>query len=162
MDQPNLQNANSNRAAQPPPTKTDEKPIPFDGLEAKPAAVSRQPLSLGGPGGTAAPAPRPASPAPAPAPATRPAAPVAVAAPRPAAVAKPTPLPGAVNHSGERITGMKTFFAKLHIGALGFLEEQIQGWLKDNPGITIKATNVTTGEVQAKVTEPNLIVVVWY
>jgi len=57
---------------------------------------------------------------------------------------------------------MKTFFAKLHIGSMAFLEEQIQGWLKDNPGITIKATNVTTGEIQAKTSEPNLIVVVWY
>jgi hypothetical protein len=73
------------------------------------------------------------------------------------------PPPGAaVNHSGERITGMKTFFAKLHAGSLTFLEEQIQGWLKDNPGITIKTTNVTTGEVAAKTTEPNLIIVVWY
>jgi hypothetical protein len=57
---------------------------------------------------------------------------------------------------------MKTFFAKLHVGALSFLEEQIADWLKANPGITIKATNVTTGEVQAKVTEPNLIITVWY
>jgi len=67
-----------------------------------------------------------------------------------------------VSHSGERITGMKTFFAKLHAGSLTFLEEQIQGWLKENPGVTIKATNITTGDVQAKVTEPNLIIVVWY
>ncbi len=57
---------------------------------------------------------------------------------------------------------MKTFFAKLHAGSLTFLEEQIAGWLKENPSVTIKATNITVGEVQAKVTEPNLIVVVWF
>jgi hypothetical protein len=77
-------------------------------------------------------------------------------------VAAPAPTPVHRNGSGERINGMKTFFAKLHAGSLTFLEEQIQGWLKDNPTVTIKATNVTTGEVQAKVTEPNLIVTVWY
>ena len=72
--------------------------------------------------------------------------------------------PQAVKSStaGDRITGMKTFFAKLHAGSLTFLEEQIQGWLKENPGITIKTTNVTVGEVQAKTSEPNLIIVVWY
>ena len=156
MDQPNLHNANSSRIAQPPPIKPDEKPIPFDSADTKTGTVSRQPISLGAPGGTAAPAPKPATPTP------RPATPVSVAAPKPATVARPTPLPGAVNHSGERITGMKTFFAKLHAGSLTFLEEQIQGWLRDNPGITIKTTNVTTGEVAAKTTEPNLIIVVWY
>jgi hypothetical protein len=57
---------------------------------------------------------------------------------------------------------MKTFFAKLHPGSLMFLEEQVQGWLKDNPGTTIKTTNVTTGDVQGKTTEANLIIVVWY
>ena len=145
MDPTNLQN--QNHGPRPAPPGPGEKPIPFDSVEAKSAAVSRQPISLGGPGGTAAPAPRPTPPP----------------APRAAAVARPTPPPGAVvSHSGERITGMKTFFAKLHAGSLTFLEEQIQGWLKENPGVTIKATNITTGDVQAKVTEPNLIIVVWY
>jgi hypothetical protein len=159
MDQPNLQNANSSRIAQSPPGKTDEKPIPFDSVDAKPGAVSRQPLSLGAPGGTAAPAPRPASPVAAP----KPVSPAAPAAPRPSPVAvKPVQTPVPKNGSGERITGMKTFFAKLHVGSMAFLEEQIQGWLKDNPGVSIKTTNVTTGEIQAKTSEPNLIVVVWY
>jgi hypothetical protein len=64
--------------------------------------------------------------------------------------------------SGERITGVKTFFTKLHPGALEFLDEQITNWLKDNPGITIKRTNTVTGEIQGKKTEPNIIVTVWY
>ena len=158
MDQPNLHSANSSRIAQPPPEKTEEK-IPFDSVEAKPATVSRQPISLGGSHAGVATGPKPALAAPA--------APK-VEAPRPApvpvrpAAAAPAPTPVQRNGTGERILGMKTFFAKLHAGSLTFLEEQIQGWLKENPHIHIKATNVTTGEVQAKVTEPNLIITVWY
>jgi len=64
--------------------------------------------------------------------------------------------------SSNRITGVKTFFTKLHPGAMDFLDEQINKWLKDNPGIVIKQTNTTTGEVQAKKSEPNIIITVWY
>lgn len=64
--------------------------------------------------------------------------------------------------STTRITGVKTFFTKLHPGAMEFLDEQISKWVKDNPGIVIKQTNTTTGEVQAKKTEPNIIITVWY
>jgi hypothetical protein len=64
--------------------------------------------------------------------------------------------------SADRITGVKTFFTKLHPGAMNFLDEQISRWLADNPGIRIKHTNVTTGEVQAKKTEPNIVITVWY
>jgi len=64
--------------------------------------------------------------------------------------------------STDRITGVKTFFTKLHPGALQFLDEQITDWLKQNPGISIKRTDVTTGEVQAKKTEPNIIITIWY
>lgn len=64
--------------------------------------------------------------------------------------------------SAERITGVKTFFTKLHPGAMNFLDEQITSWLNENPGITIKRTNIATGEVQAKKTEPNIIITVWY
>ncbi|MBN2018891.1 MAG: hypothetical protein JW749_01560 [Sedimentisphaerales bacterium] len=62
----------------------------------------------------------------------------------------------------DRITGCKTFFAKLHVGAIDFLDEQVSTWLKDNPGVSIKMTNAVVGEIQAKKTEPNLIVTVWY
>jgi hypothetical protein len=64
--------------------------------------------------------------------------------------------------STARITGVKTFFTKLHPGAMEFLDEQISKWLKDNPGVAIKQANTTTGEVQAKKTEPNIIITVWY
>jgi hypothetical protein len=61
-----------------------------------------------------------------------------------------------------RITSCKTFFTKLHPGAIEFLDEQISNWLKANPSIVIKHTNVTTGEVQAKKTEENILITVWY
>ena len=62
----------------------------------------------------------------------------------------------------DRITGVKTFFTKLHAGAIEFLDEQICKWLMENPGVTIKLTNTTVGEVAAKKTEPNIIITVWF
>jgi hypothetical protein len=76
----------------------------------------------------------------------------------PAAVAKPAPKPLAAH----RIEGVKTFFTKLHPGAIEFLDEQITRWLSENPQVDIKRTNVTVGEVQAKKTEPNILITVWY
>jgi len=64
--------------------------------------------------------------------------------------------------SSERITGVKTFFTKLHPGAMDFLDKQISNWLKANPTLIVKRINITTGEVQAKKTEPNIIITVWY
>ncbi len=133
-----------------------EKPIPFDSGEKPtppgspaPAApsVSRAPLNLGGGAKPAA-----APPTPAAAPAPRPAAPVPVRRTVPEA-----PVP-----AGGRITGVKTFFTKLHPGALEFMDEQIGAWLKEHPEVCIKHTNITTGEVQAKKTEPNIIITLWY
>jgi len=64
--------------------------------------------------------------------------------------------------STDRITGVKTFFAKLHPGAIAFLDEQITNWLKANPDVVVKRTNTVTGEMQAKKSEPNLVVTIWY
>ena len=63
---------------------------------------------------------------------------------------------------GGRITGCKTFFTKLHAGVIEFLDEHITGWLKDNPTIVVKSTDVSVGDVAAKKTEPNILIVVWY
>jgi hypothetical protein len=149
-----------------PPRNDDlDKPIPFDdGLDApapakegpasSPPGVSRAPLNLGKAG------PNPAAPSPTPtvqspqAAARKPAAPAARPAVRPGA--RPVARPAA------RVTGCKTFFTKLHPGAIEFLDEQISNWLKDNPNISVKLTNVTVGEVQAKKTEPNILITVWY
>ena len=144
----------------------NDKPIPFDEVD-KPIplgdnpssgspGVSRAPLNLGGgSGGKTAPAAKPAPKVATPAPAPRRPAPVAAA---PAAA--PTAAPAVP--TGARITGMRTFFTKLHAGAIDFLGEQICRWLAENPEINIKMTNITTGDVQGKKTEPNLIITVWY
>jgi len=64
--------------------------------------------------------------------------------------------------STDRITGVKTFFTKLHPGAIDFLDNQISEWLKKNPGVVVKRTNAVTGLVQGKKAEPNIIISVWY
>lgn len=129
-----------------------DKPIPFDDglgqqspLSSDPVAgspgVSRAPLNLGGGGNPTA---------------------AKAVAPKIATSSPISQKPAERTTSTERITGVKTFFTKLHPGALEFLDEQINGWLKDNPNVRVKHTNVTTGEVQAKKTEPNIIICLWY
>ncbi len=115
-----------------------EKPISLDDTGS--LGVSHAPLNMGS--GTAK---APAGPA--------------------ATSVKPTvkvPTTAKGGSSSDRVTGVRTFFAKLHPGAINFLDEQITNWLKENPGITIKRTNTVTGEIQGKQTEPNIIVSVWY
>jgi len=156
MDNPDFTNPAVPNLDRPIPLNDDlDKPIPFDNVAPSKANVSHAPLNLGGP------------PAPA-------AAPARAAAPAAAPVAAPAAAPqirmpkGAVKKaaaqvtSSERITGMKTFFTKLHGGAILFLEEQIGNWLKNNPAVIIKRTNITTGDVQGKKTEPNIIITIWY
>ena len=135
-----------------PSPERNTDPIPFDdGADLDEPSVSHSPLDLGG-GGIIEQMPKeetlkiemPSSP-PTP-------------APKPPAVSVPAEAPA----SGGRITGVKTFFTKLHAGAIDFLGEQITKWLKENPGITIKRTNVVTGEIQGKKTEPNIIITIWY
>jgi hypothetical protein len=110
-----------------------DKPIPFD--EGK-LEVSHAPLNLGGGAGGAA---------------------EAAGEERPIVkdTSKKVSWP-------DRITGCKTFYAKLHAGALEFLDEQVSSWLRDNPGVSIKMTNTIVGDVQGKKTEPNIVVTVWY
>jgi hypothetical protein len=117
-----------------PGNQDNNKPIPFDnGM-----SISHSPLNLDG---------------------------SSSAAPPPAPEAEESPV---IQDMGkkvswpERITGVKTFFTKLHPGAMEFLDEQIGKWLTDNPGVSIKMTNVVIGEVQAKKTEQNIIITVWF
>lgn len=125
--------------------QTRNDPIPLkDGTGEK--GVSHAPLDLGG--GTAQ-APQAAAPKPI----IKPSSPSITAA-----AAKPAIKAPAVH----RIEGVKTFFTKLHPGAIEFMDEQITRWLKENPEVDVKRTNVTVGEVQAKKTEPNILITVWY
>ncbi|MGB2864440.1 MAG: hypothetical protein WBC05_14020 [Sedimentisphaerales bacterium] len=129
-----MENFNLN---QPDPLGKDiDKPIPFDDSGMSDKGVSHAPLDLGG---------------------TSPVQIPKIEAPKPAAK-KPTEKTAPT----DRIAGVKTFFTKLHPGALNFLDEQITRWLTENPGIQIKRTNIATGEIQAKKTEPNIIITIWY
>ena len=122
---------------QPGPLGQDiDKPIPFDDSDTSDKGVSHAPLDLGG---------------------TSPVQIPKIETPKSAAK-KPTEKTA----STDRIAGVKTFFTKLHPGALNFLDEQITRWLTENPGVQIKRTNVATGQIQAKKTEPNIIITVWY
>lgn len=120
-----------------------DQPIPLDDIGSE-TGVSHAPLDLGG-GAVQTP------PAAAPKPAAKP----------PASVLR-TDKPTAKIASTDRIVGMKTFYTKLHAGAITFLEETIARWLKDNPDIVIKRTNVVTGDVVGKKVEPNIIITIWY
>jgi hypothetical protein len=113
-----------------------DNPIPFDSAGAGGTGVSHSPLDLGG-----------SSPVEAP----------KIEVPKPV-----TSKPAEKVVSTERITGVKTFFTKLHPGAMNFLDEQITKWLAENPDVSIKRTNIVTGQIQAKKTEPNIIISVWY
>lgn len=112
----------------------EEKPIPFDdGL-----SVSHAPLDLGS--GTSGSASEPS---------------------------EETPMP-VIRDTGkkvswpDRITGIKSFYTKLHSGAIDFLDEQICKWLMDNPGVNIKRTNTAVGDIVGKKTEPSIIITIWY
>jgi hypothetical protein len=120
-------------------------PIPFDDDDSNDRSVSHSPLNLGGTSPVEVPKAEPAA---------------KPQVPKPSAPAAKVSAGGAA--SPERITGIRTFFTKLHAGAINFLDEQITNWLKGNPDIVIKRTNVVTGEIQGKKTEPNIIITVWY
>jgi hypothetical protein len=126
------------------PDEDNDALIPLDEDDLSSANVSHSPLNLGG--GSVAEAPK-----------VMPAAKPVIAKP-----SAPVTRPAEKMAAAERITAVKTFFAKLHVGAIEFLDEQITNWLKSNPGITVKQTNTVVGEIQGKKTEPNIIITIWY
>jgi len=138
MKEYSMENFNLNNPLnQPSPINKDiDKPIPFDDSAPGEKSVSHAPLDLGG---------------------TSPVQIPKIEMSKPAAK-KPTEKIA----STDRIGGVKTFFTKLHPGALNFLDEQITRWLTENPSIQVKRTNVVTGHLQAKKTEPNILITVWY
>lgn len=137
----NASNSNPNRSGPIPLNGGAGEPArPVEAQAAAPPNVSRAPLNLGrGVSTPTAPAaPKPAIPRPAPAKPTAPAA------------------------AADRITACKTFFTKMHPGAIHFLDEQIAKWLSENPQVVIKHTNVLQGEITEKKIEQNIVIVVWY
>jgi len=134
FDSSNLGGPNLN---EPIPLDEDlDKPIPLDDAGAGGTGVLHSPLDLGG-----------SSPVEVP----------KIEVPKP--VAK---KPAEKVVSADRIAGVKTFFTKLHPGAINFLDEQITKWLQENPDVVVKRTNIVTGPLQAKKTEPNIIITVWF
>ena len=115
-----------------------DKPIPLDDISIGGGGISHAPLDLGG----SSPVEMPKIEVPKPAPAAQ--------------------KPAEKVTSSDRITGVKTFFTKLHPGAINFLDEQITKWLAENPEVAIKRTNIITGEIQGKKTDPNIIITVWF
>ena len=123
-----------------------QKPLSMDDIETKPKGASHSPLDLGG------------------------SRPLEVQKTSKPPISKPVAQPQAVSSANMapqmvpagRISAVKTFFTKLHPGAMDFLDGQINDWLKENPEVTIKKTNVTVGEIQSKKTEPNIIILIWY
>jgi len=112
-----------------------EKPIPFDDSELPISNISHSPLSLDGSSATSL------SPS----------------------LIEPVKEEKPIEQSHEdRITKVKTFFTKLHAGSIDYLDQQILNWLEKNPGVVIKKTNSTVGDVVAKKTEPNIIITIWY
>jgi hypothetical protein len=137
MDNFDKSNLGSQNLNEPIPLDRDlDEPIPFDDTGASDTGVSHSPLDLGG---------------------SRTAQMPKIQVPKP-----PAKAPTAKAVSGDRITGVRTFFTKLHPGAMNFLDDQIADWLKENPNVKIKRTNVATGNVQAKKSEPNILITVWY
>ena len=137
MDNFNNSNFGGQNINDPIPLDQDlDKPIPLEDISIGGGGVSHAPLDLGG-----------SSPVEMP----------KIEVPKP--VAK---KPAEKVASSDRITGVKTFFTKLHPGAINFLDEQITKWLRENPEVVIKRTNIITGEIQAKKTDPNIIITVWY
>ncbi|MCH8120281.1 MAG: hypothetical protein IIC00_11200 [Planctomycetes bacterium] len=134
FDSSNLGGPNLN---EPIPLNEDlDKPIPFDSVGAGGTGVSHSPLDLGG-----------SSP---------------VGIPKIEVPKLVTMKPAEKIVSTDRITGVKTFFTKLHAGAMNFLDEQITKWLTENPDVKVKRTNTVTGEIQGKKTEPNIVITIWY
>ena len=117
------------------PHPLDDEPIPFDDTDMSDSNISHSPLNLGGSDQGEASKPKQAK--------------------------EPTKATAKVV-STDRITGVKTFFGKLHVGSVGFVDEQITEWLKNNPDIVIKRANTATGMLIGKTTEPNILITVWY
>ncbi len=143
MDNLDVSNLGAQNLNEPIPL---DGPIPFDNIGPGESGVSHAPLDLGG--GSATQSPKIAAPKP--------------AAARPSGLNAASEKPTGNIVSTDRIVGMKTFFTKLHGGAIDFLEDQVTRWLKANPDVVVKSTNVVTGDVVGKKVEPNIIVTIWY
>jgi len=67
----------------------------------------------------------------------------------------------APNTTGTGATHVKTFYAKLRVDALEFLDDQVNAWLDENPEFEVKFVTTTVGELAGKTKEAALFLNVW-
>ncbi|MHC4632922.1 MAG: hypothetical protein ACYS9C_16875 [Planctomycetota bacterium] len=113
MDNFDMSNFGSQDLNEPIPLDKDfDKPIPFDDVGMSESGVSHSPLDLGGGGAVKVPkteVPKPVAQKP--------------VAQKPVARKPVAQKPGGQIASGDRIAGVKTFFTKLHPGAMNFRKD---------------------------------------
>ena len=63
------------------------------------------------------------------------------------------------NQNASRV---RIFHSKITDGALDFMHTQINGWLDQNPDITVKFANSTIGMFEGKHTELNIFITLYY
>jgi len=67
-----------------------------------------------------------------------------------------------INKDSQGATRVRTFHAKLNDGAFHFLDNQINEWIDSHPEVEVKFCNTTIGVVEAKKSEPHMIINIWY
>ncbi|HUN82655.1 MAG TPA: hypothetical protein VMV81_14215 [Phycisphaerae bacterium] len=71
-------------------------------------------------------------------------------------------LKRSVASANEPATRCRTFHSKLTPAALAHMDEQINDWLDNNPGIFMKHITATVGPFEAKHVEQHLILNIFY
>jgi len=67
-----------------------------------------------------------------------------------------------LNPNASTATRCRTFHTKLNVGAVAFMNDQINTWVDANPDIVIKFSTSTIGVFEGKKADPNLILTVFY
>ena len=62
---------------------------------------------------------------------------------------------------GTGASHVRTFHSKLTDDALGYIDQQVNEWLDENPQLEVKLVTTTIGTFTGKVKEPHLICQVW-
>ena len=63
--------------------------------------------------------------------------------------------------TGTGASHVRTFHSKLTDDALGYIDQQVNEWLDENPEFEVKLVTTTIGTFTGKVKEPHLICQVW-
>jgi len=66
-----------------------------------------------------------------------------------------------VDRSSHGASHVKTFIGKLTREAIGYMDEQINTWLENNPEVEVKFVTVVQGDIIGRTREPSLLVSLW-